>query len=73
MTGKSIALDVEPFDSIKAVKLLLQEREGYSADALRLISPTSGGRKLEDNRMIADYNIQPSAPILVLVQCTRSG
>jgi hypothetical protein len=70
--GKSIALDVEPFDSIETVKLLIEEREGVPADALRLISP-SLGRQLENNCMLADCNIQPSAPVLALVIRTRGG
>jgi ubiquitin C len=71
LSGKSFALDVEPYDSIETVKRLIEETDGYAVDRLRLISPAIGGRELENNRMVADCNIQPSAPMLIVTIRSR--
>lgn len=69
LEGDSIALDVEPNDTIRNVKRKIQHARRIRTQCQRLIL---GEVQLKNNKLLSNYGIQDDATIaLVLRKCTK--
>ena len=69
LTGKTVDINVAPFDNIEYIKSLYQDKEGVPPDQQRLIY---NGVMLKDNKTIFDYKIEKGST-LHLVLKLRGG
>lgn len=70
LTGKTVPLDVEFYDTIEAVKAEIEEIEGIPPYLQRFIF---GYQQLEDRRTLSDYEIQNESTIHSDLKFLRRG
>ena len=70
LTGATLTLKVNEYNTIIDVKAIIQDREGVPPDMQCL---TYAGKWLEDNRTISDYEIQKESTLQLAIRLRGGG
>ena len=65
LTGRTITLDVEPYETIEEIKEKVEDRAGISRFMIMLIF---AGKQLEDDKTLKDYYIQRESTLHLVIK-----
>lgn len=69
LAGNTISLEVDPNDSIEAVKAKIEEKEGFPADQQHLVC---SGKELENGHKLSEYEIEKESTLQLFFDVHRS-
>lgn len=70
LTDKTMTFNVEPTASVASIKAMIAAREHIPVDTQRLIF---GGKQLDKDRTLEDYNIQKESTIHLVMRLKGGG
>ena len=65
LTGKTVPVEVDPFDSVGNFKIEIQRIQGIPPEPQRLIF---AGKRLEDGKTLVDYSIKKNSTVHLILK-----